>query len=327
MKALMFDRIGMPIDVLELRETPVPEPGPGEVLVRMLLSPIIPGDALYTQGLYPEPVRPRLPGDTAGNYGVGVVAAVGPDADLPSGALVSVSHRRTWADYAVAPAAKVVRLPDGYRHELGAEFMNLVTAWDLLELSGVHRGQWLAVTGAHATVAVILSQFAAAVGVRVLAIVRARREGMDLQALGAQAVIALDEVASLPEAVRAATGGPLDGLVDCVGGPAFAELARTLGLGSRAVVYGGFSPEPFALHNLDILLNLLEVRSYAYRYFFEPPGPADEPRVRQVLAMAAYLGVQVPTAGRYALEDFRAALHEDGVRAQAGRRYFAPGQR
>lgn len=303
MKALMFDRLGLPAEVVTLRDKPEPVPGPGEALVKILLSLIIPGDSLFTQGLYPEPMRPRFPGETAGNYGVGIVEG--------TGQLVTAMSRGLWAEKAVVPLSRLVTLPETFRPDLGAEFMNLVTAWDLLEKSRVSRGQWLAVTGGNSTVAVILTQFAAALGIRVLSIVRQKRPVPDLMALGVERVVTPDELADLP---------PLDGLIDCVGGPDFATLARALKLGSRAVIYGGFSPEPFTLHNLDILLNGLEIQSYIYRYFFTPPPAQEEGRIRQILAFAAQLDLAIPTAGRYRLEQFGEAF----AGSDPGRRYFAP---
>lgn len=326
MKALMFDRVGLPTDVVDLRDKPRPVPEAGEALVKVLLSPIIPGDALFTQGLYPEPVKPHFPGETAGNYGVGVVEAVGPGVDLSIGELVTATHRGLWAEAAVAPASRLVVLPQTYRHDLAAEFMNLVTAWDLLEMVRVTRGQWLAVTGGHSTVAALTIQFAKAIGVRVLSIVRKRRPALDLKALGAEAVLALEETANLREAVLEITGGGLHGVVDCVGGPDFAAMARALRLGSQAVIYGGFNAEPFSLHNLDILLNGLEVRAYIYRYFFNPPPPEDEGRVRKILALSEHLNLKIPEAARYRLDEFRQAFADVTSGADAGRRYFTPNQ-
>ena len=325
MKALMFDQTGLPADVVELRETREPKPGPGEALVRVLLSPIIPGDALFMQGLYPQPIRPRLPGETAGNYGAGIVQAVGPGVDLRPGALVTATmHRGLWAQAAAIPASRLISLPETYRHDLAAEFMNLITAWDLLEKAAVVRGQWLAVTGGNSTVAVLLTQFASALGVRVVSLVRKMRSTPDLKALGADAVLTLDDTSPLREAVLEITGGGLHAVVDCVGGLQFAELARALRFGSRAVIYGAFSAEPFSLHNLDILLNNLDMRSYVYRYFFNPPAIEDERRIRQILALSAHLDVEIPAAGRYPLECFKQALTDAASGAGPGRRYFMP---
>ncbi len=324
MKALMFDRLGRPADVVELRERPEPVPGPGEALVQVLLSPIIPGDSLFTQGLYPEPVKPHFPGETAGNYGVGIIKATGPRVDLAKGTLVTATYRRMWAQAATVPVSKLVVLPENYRHDLGAEFMNLVTAWDLLELAHIARGQWLAITAGNSTVSMLLTQFARALGARVLSIVRKKRSTPDLKALGAEAVLAIDETSNVQEAVRDITSGGISALIDCVGGPHFGALARAMLPGSRAIIYGGFSQEPFSLHNLDILLNGLEIRSYIYRFFFNPPAPTDEARIRQLLAFSAYLNLHIPTAARYPLEQFAQAFADVESGDVAGRRYFAP---
>src|SRR5690348_1137016 len=60
MRALRFGNVGDPMKVLHLDDVPPPEPGPGDVRVRMTHRPINPSDLLTIQGLYP--VRPDLPG-------------------------------------------------------------------------------------------------------------------------------------------------------------------------------------------------------------------------------------------------------------------------
>ena len=70
MKALVFDKFGDPSKVLQLQDVPLPEPGPGQVRVRMLASPINPSDLMYISGKYG--LTPRPPA-TPGFEGVGVV--------------------------------------------------------------------------------------------------------------------------------------------------------------------------------------------------------------------------------------------------------------
>src|SRR5262249_48385573 len=72
MKAVVFDRLGDPAEVLQVREVPQPEPGPGQVRVHMLASPIGPADFLTVRGEYGH--RPELPA-TPGTEGVGIVEA------------------------------------------------------------------------------------------------------------------------------------------------------------------------------------------------------------------------------------------------------------
>src|SRR5438309_3951937 len=75
MKAVVFERFGEPAEVLRVEEVPTPMPGPGEVRVRMIASPVNPSDLLTARGLYG--VLPALP-STPGFEGVGVVDEVGP---------------------------------------------------------------------------------------------------------------------------------------------------------------------------------------------------------------------------------------------------------
>src|SRR3954452_17297195 len=102
MKSIMFDHFGEPADVLSVREVPVPEPGPGQVRVRMIASPVNPSDLLVVRGRYG--VLPTLPA-TPGFEGVGVVEKAGPGllGWLVMGKRVTVinSDGGNWAEYAV----------------------------------------------------------------------------------------------------------------------------------------------------------------------------------------------------------------------------------
>ena len=74
MKAVVFDKIGSPLDVLRLAPVPIPEIADNEVLVKMISASINPGDFLFIQNLYPEPKKPHFPEQIAGNAGAGVIA-------------------------------------------------------------------------------------------------------------------------------------------------------------------------------------------------------------------------------------------------------------
>lgn len=80
MQAVLFDKIGEPSEVLQLRGIPDPVPGPGEALVRVLLAPVHPSDLHMIRGRYGyQPALPASPGAE----GVGVVEALGPGGFQP----------------------------------------------------------------------------------------------------------------------------------------------------------------------------------------------------------------------------------------------------
>ena len=81
MKAILFDQYGEPAKVLTVQECPLPEPGKGEVRVRMLASPVNPSDLLFVRGHYAG-VQPHFP-SPVGFEGVGVVDVLGPEVQRP----------------------------------------------------------------------------------------------------------------------------------------------------------------------------------------------------------------------------------------------------
>ena len=103
MKAIVFDKIGSPAEVLQIREVPAPELGDHDVLVRMVAASVNPGDFLFIENLYPEPKKPALPGQIAGNHGAGVIVEAGKGVALKVGTLVAFSYYNAWAEYAAVP--------------------------------------------------------------------------------------------------------------------------------------------------------------------------------------------------------------------------------
>jgi len=322
MKAVVFDRIGLPAEVLYLADMPVPEIGPGEALVRMVAASINPGDFLFVQNLYPEPKRPHFPQQIAGNHGAGVIERSGPGVVLPPGTLVAFSHERTWAEYAAVPAEYLIPLPPDMPAEKAGQLMNPITAWDLVAESGVEAGQWLAVTAGYSTISTLVLQFARRRGIRTIAIVRRAHPELDLRELGAEAVIDLSRQ-DLRAEVMAVTGGAgLHGVVDNVGGPATGTLIRSLAFGGRVVINGGMSEESFTLHNFDLLLNGVTLRPSVYRYFFGPPAPEDAAMLREMIEVFARPEIRVPLGGVHPLADAERAIAESWARPGDGKRIF-----
>jgi len=66
MKALVFERFGNPAEVLQLKDVAVPDPGPGQVRIRMIAAPINPSDLLMVRGQYGRlPTLPATPASKA----------------------------------------------------------------------------------------------------------------------------------------------------------------------------------------------------------------------------------------------------------------------
>src|SRR5262245_22287952 len=112
MRAVVVDRFGEPAEVLAVKDIPKPSPKSGEVLVRMLASPINPSDLMMERGVYSY--SPTLPA-TPGFEGVGVVEESGGGVIgwYQKGKRVAVATQRAgcWAEYVVIPAKQAVPIP------------------------------------------------------------------------------------------------------------------------------------------------------------------------------------------------------------------------
>ena len=111
MKCVQFKSTGEPRQVLKCVERDAPSPKHGEVLVRMLASPVNPSDLMFVRGVYG--VEPHLP-QSPGFEGVGIVEASGGGlrGKLFRSKRVAVLNRAggNWSEYAVVPAAQVIPL-------------------------------------------------------------------------------------------------------------------------------------------------------------------------------------------------------------------------
>src|SRR5258708_20767916 len=112
MKAIRFAQYGEPAQVLTVQECPLPEPGKGEVRVRVLASPVNPSDLLFVRGLETA-IQPQFP-SPVGFEGVGMVEALGPQVQRPApGPRDAVFNQNggNWASYAPPPARPLPAVP------------------------------------------------------------------------------------------------------------------------------------------------------------------------------------------------------------------------
>jgi NADPH2:quinone reductase len=207
MRAVWYERCGPPAEVLRLGELPRPEPGPGEVLVRVAWSGVNPHDTKkrsgWTGGIAPSgPVIPH-------SDGAGVIEAVG--AGVPEGRL----GERVWimhapgaaADFTTVHADHAVALPPGVSLDIGACLgVPFMTAHDAVLRDGPVAGQTILVQGGAGAVAGYAIQLAAKGGARVIATVSSPEKAAHARDLGAEATVDYrrEDVAA---AVMTLTGG------------------------------------------------------------------------------------------------------------------------
>ena len=264
MNAVVFDRTGPPAEVLELREVPAAEPRRGEVLVRMLASPINPSDLMYVEGKYG--LKPTLPA-TPGFEGVGVVEANGGGVLgwLRKGKRVAVINDRVgnWAEYTVTRARQVIPVPDDLPDEQAATFfVNPATAIAMTrDVLKVPAGEWLLQTAAGSNLGQMVIRLGKRSGFRTLNVVRRREQVAELSALGADAVI-VEADGPIEEQVKAAVPGGVRYAIDPVGGATGTAAIASLAPGGRILLFGSLSDEVVSVHPRRVLSGDVRVEGF-----------------------------------------------------------------
>jgi NADPH2:quinone reductase len=247
MKAAVFEKFGDPAEVLSVRDIPIPEPGPGQVRVRMIASPINPSDLLVVRGRYG--VLPRLP-STPGFEGV-EKAGPGLLGRWVEGKRVAVinSAGGNWAEYAVIPARQARPIPADIPDEQAATFfVNPATVLAMVRhVLEVPKGEWLLQSAAGSTLGKMIIRLGRHDGFKTVNVVRRSEAKEELSRLGADAVISSSE-GPIDEQVKRITGG--DGVryaLDPIGGETGTGVFRSLAPGGRLVIYGTLSGEPIQI--------------------------------------------------------------------------------
>jgi NADPH:quinone reductase-like Zn-dependent oxidoreductase len=250
-KRVVFDRVGPPAEVLRIEDdVPAPPPRQGEVLVRMLASPVNHSDLMYVEGRYG--LKPALPA-TPGFEGVGIVEATGGGllGWLRKGKRVAVinDHIGNWAEYTVTSARQVVPVPDDMSDEQAASFfVNPATAIAMTQhVLKVPRGAWLLQSAAGGELGKMVIRLGHKLAFRTVNVVRRREQIDELKRLGADHVI-VDGDGPIAEQVRKLVPDGVRYAIDPVGGATGTQVIAALARGGRCLLYGSLSDEPVQFH-------------------------------------------------------------------------------
>lgn len=325
MRSAIHDTFGNPADVLKLRESPVPQPGPGEVRIRMGLSAIHNHDLLTVAGLYGY--KPELPA-IGGSEAMGTVDALGPGVEgLKPGQRVAASGLRSaWAEYFIASAASVLPLPDSIDDETASQMIAMpLSALVLLEFLGVEEGQWVIQNAATGAVAKVLAMIGQNRGINVVNVVR-RDAGIDeLEALGIRNTVS-SASAGWQDAVRAMTAGaPIAAAVDGVGGAPAGALMSLVGDGGTLVSFGAMSGKPLEISGGDLVFKQAVVKGFWLAKIMRTAKREDIGRwMSELVRLVASGEVRLQTGGVYPLDRIAEAAVASAEPGRAGKILLRP---
>lgn len=250
MKAIRIHEYGGP-DVLRFEEIPLPEPGSGEVRVKIEVAGVNYIDIYHRTGLYPSKI-PFSPG----MEGAGVVDAVGdnvPEVEIGD-RVVYAMQQGSYAEFAVVPSWKLVQLPENLDFHSGAAVMlQGMTAHYLTHSTyPLKKGDTLLIHAAAGGVGLLLIQIAKRLGAKVFGTVSTKEKASLAKDAGADEIILYTE-SDFEEGVKRLTNDQgVDVVYDSVGKTTFEKSLSCLRPRGYLVSFGQ-SSGPIAPFNPGIL--------------------------------------------------------------------------
>jgi NADPH:quinone reductase len=266
MRAWRVHRYGAPSDVLQLEEIDPPEPGAGEVRIRVQAVTLNFNDLDGIHGRY-KTVRAPLP-YAPGMEVLGVVEQCGPGADgwigkrvvaIPSGAFGG------YAEQVVAPTAMAFEMPDRVAlPEAAAIFMPFHLAWlALYERARLQKGETLLVHAGAGGAGSAALQLGVAAGARVFATAGSAAKLQLCTDLGAERAINYRDVDFVDAVLSATDGRGVDVAFDAIGGDVTLQTFRCMAFNGRHVLAGfasgieqedeGLVPRPVLFGNFSLV--------------------------------------------------------------------------
>ncbi|MCL8206839.1 MAG: quinone oxidoreductase [Actinomycetia bacterium] len=293
MKAIVVHEFGGP-DVLRYEDRPDPVPGPGEALVEIRAIGVNYTDIYSRSGLY-RPALPWIPGSEA----AGVVAAVGDGVTevRPGDRVAWASAPGTYAERAVVPAWRLVRLPEDVSFETAAAAMlQGMTAHYLVSSTyPVAAGDRVLVHAGAGGVGLLLTQLAKARGATVFTTVSTEEKARLSREAGADVVIRYTEEDFAARVERETDGEGVAVVYDSVGAATFAGSLACLAPRGYLVLFGQSSGPVPALNPGDFAARSL---------FFTRPSLVHYTRTRAELLERAQAVLDAIRAGSLKLRLF-----------------------
>ncbi|KAA0961314.1 zinc-binding dehydrogenase [Microbacterium sp. ANT_H45B] len=262
MRTLTHRTFGEPEDVLEVTERPTPEPGPGQVRLRVVLSPIHNHDLWTIRGTYG--FKPELPA-ASGTEALGVVDALGEGVEnLTVGQRVATGGTfGAWSEFIVADAAGLIPVPESLEDESAAQLVSMpFSTISLLQFLGAEKGDWIVQNAANGAVGRMLAQLGAARGINVIGLVR-RTAGVDeLREQGIENVVATDQDDWREQVARLTDGAHVAFGVDSVGGSSAGDVLSLLGEGGTLVAFGAMNSPVMEIRSGDVIFKQATVKGF-----------------------------------------------------------------
>jgi NADPH2:quinone reductase len=322
MKAIQIQATGGP-EVLQIAELDIPEPGPGQVLIRVEAIGVNFVEIYFRKGVY-KATLPLTPGSEA----AGTVESLGPGVTgfEEGDAVASVSVMGSYAEYALVPADKLIKVPSRLSPEQAAAAMLQgmtahYLAYSTFELKA---GNTALVHAGAGGVGLLLTQIAARLGAKVITTVSTKEKAELSREAGASDVILYTEQDFEAEVKRITGGKGVDVVYDSVGKTTFEQSLSCLRPRGMLVLFGASSGPvaPFDLIQLSSKGSLFVTRPTLWHYI--ATRAELEWRAGKILDWAATGELKLRTEHMYPLADAAQAQIEMEARKTTGKILLEP---
>lgn len=324
MQAIQIQQTGGP-EVMDLRDLPTPSPGQGEALVRLEASGVNFIDVYLREGRYPAPLPYTL-----GQEGAGTILALGEQTSISGfrvgDRVVWCSLPGTYAQMAVAPVSRLVRIPDGVTsQQAAAAMLQGMTAHYLAHSTyPIQSGDEVLVHAGAGGVGLLLIQMAKVLGARVFTTVSNEEKAELAREAGADEVILYTREDFAVEVKKRLSGPGLAAVYDSVGKTTFEKSLSVLRPRGIAVLFGGSSGPvpPFDLIRLSTMGSLYVTRPTLKDY--SATREELEDRAHAVLSDVASGALKLRIAHVYQLADAASAHRDLEARRTTGKVLLIP---
>ncbi|TAE59298.1 MAG: NADPH:quinone reductase [Bacteroidetes bacterium] len=314
MKQLQIAEYGS-ASVLHVNEVPVPAPGPGEVLVRVLAAGVNFADVLRRRNTYfmPTPLPYVLGAEVVGEVAATGEGVTAPPFEAGSLILAILPYGGGYTEYAVAPAVYCVPLlPHIDPAAATALFVQGSTAHLILHetLGGDLAGKTILVHAASGGVGSLLVQLARLAGARVIAAASSEKKLDVARRLGAEICINYSQP-GWTEALIAANGGEkVDIILEMAGGELYTQSFACLKTFGKMVVYGAASGEKGYIHSEHFVDESHCLIGFNLAHTIQHKTAQWQASLGAMIGLLAEGKIQVETGSRYSLSD-AAKAHQD----------------
>lgn len=323
MKRVVFQHFGKPAEILHVEESQPLSPGPDEVLIRVIASPINPSDIMFVQNLYG--IRPQLPSG-AGFEGVGVIEEAGTNVKLTTGTRVSFTAIGAWSEYVLTNHRTLIPVPEAMSNDVAAQlFVNPFTAVAMVEESGVKGGEWLMITACASALGKMVIQICKMRGIKTIGTVRRNDLNEELKALGIDEIINTEED-NVPKKVQQITQHEgVRAVLECVGGHTASEALKCMSRGGVMLVYGLMSLQDPSINFGLMIFRELVVKGFWLTDWMKRTDTTTRQRVAgEVIGLLATGKVQMPIEATYSLDEVAKAVTHAEAHGRWGKILIKP---